>query len=168
MPRTTDLPSSQEINEKSDRKAEQMDSQSDALEKTVEEVETIRDVLAKLEFNGTSDGAEKIEQSVEGAEDATEQIFDQQDRELDETQESNKEFKEEMEGKETSSESDLGKLSDAGGRLENESAVKEFLSAKNEALRQIDILKSVVDRSRQAGEKSDLAQRGFQDRVRRS
>ena len=158
MTRKHDLPTRQDMNENVDRNTEDMHEKEGDLEKTASDIGNIRELIERLDLQGSAEGADQVERSVESAEDVTEGVFDEQDSDLERRQEQSDTYKGEIEGRAEATEGDLGKLSDAGAALETREAVKEFVDAKAAALEDIDTLKDLVDRAREARERSDEVQ----------
>jgi hypothetical protein len=95
----------------------------------------------------------------------TEGVFDTEDETLERIQADNQEFEGEIQDRRGTSESDLGKISDASGRIETKETVNELVNAKEAALRDIDFLAEQIDRARGAREKSNAAQEKLRARV---
>jgi hypothetical protein len=146
------------MNDHVDKNAEDMGEKETNLEKVASDIDKIRELVQRLELRGSAEGADRIEQSVEGAGRATEEAFDREDQELEERQEQSETYRGELDGKATATESDLGKLSDASAQIETQEATREFAEAKAAALEDIDALEKLVDRARESREKSEQVQ----------
>ena len=168
MAKRRDVPTRHEVIERVEGNKEDMEKKEVDLDKIASDVETVRHTLENLDLDGTSEGSEEVEQSIESAENVTEQEFDKEDEELEQIQEDNQEFDGELNDRRGSSESDLGKISDASSGIETTETVKELERAKEAALRDIEYLREQIDRARAAREKSDDIQDKLQARVHKS
>ena len=130
------------------------------------DIETIRNTLEQLE-GGTSEGFEQIEGAIEDAESITTEVFESDDQELDEIQGESQEFGNEINESKEVSESDLATISDASAEFKTDNPDKEFLHAKEEAIRDIDLLKEQEERERLAREESDAIQEQLKARVQK-
>ena len=168
MAKRRDVPTRHEVSERVEGNKEDMEKKEVDLDKIASDVDTVRHTLENLYLDGTSEGSEEVEQSIESAENVTEQEFDKEDEELEQIQADNQEFDGELNDRRGSSESDLGKISDASSGIETTETVKELERAKEAALRDIEYLRGQIDRARAAREKSDDIQDKLQARVHKS
>ena len=134
----------QEVSGTIETKKKEMAAKENDLDKIATDVETIRQTLEKLDFGGTQEGAEQIERAIESAENVTEQEFEREDANLEKIQDENKEFEGELGNRRGISESDLGKVSDAGARINTKQTINELVKAKEAAMRDIDFLKEQI------------------------
>jgi hypothetical protein len=166
MARGKELPRRNEVAEKVEDNKREMEGKAADLEKLASDVETIRHTIEQLDLGGTADGFEQVKGAVESAENVTEEVFDREDESLDRIQADNEEFEGELEGGRESSESDLGKISDASAKIETKETVNELLKAKEAVLRDIDFLAEQINRASDAKKESDSVQERLQARVR--
>ncbi len=166
MARKSDAPSRGEISEKTDKSRDDMREKEEELDVTATDVETVRHTLDSLDFGGTAEGGNEVEASIEKADDATVEVFDEQDQALEGIQDENEEHQGELQERSDTSESDLGKLSDASAQLETDAALNEFVGAKDAAMQDIEFLGDQVEQARDAREESERVQREQQARVR--
>ena len=61
MPRDTTAMTRQETSDRFDDNREKLDEGGEALERTTQDVETLRDLHDSLELSGTSEGADAVE-----------------------------------------------------------------------------------------------------------
>ena len=165
MKRRTDVKSRPEINQAIDKSGNDMQEKEADLDKIAADVETVRETLESLDFGGTSEGADAVEVTMEGAEDITEDVFDRGDEELEQIQEEDEEYQGELEEAADSDESDLEQISDASSRIETSETVEGLVQAKEAALRDIDFLSEQINRAREARDRSEQTQREYQNRV---
>jgi hypothetical protein len=165
MKRRSDAISRNEVHERRDGYEKNMEKKEVDLDEIASDVETVRRTLESLDFRGTSEGAEEVENAIESAEDVTEREFDGEDEQLERVQQENQEFEGELQERKDSSESDVKKVSDAAGEIKTTDTIKELESARDAALRDIDFLREHFDRARTAREKSDAAQERLRTRV---
>lgn len=166
MVKRRDIPTRHDLTEHVNENETAMDEKERNLDQVASDVETVRRTLENLDLGGTSEGSEALEKSIENAEDVTEKEFDREDEELERIQSENKEFEGELQDRRGSSESDVGKISDASSRIETNETVKELERAKEAGLRDIDFLVEQIDRARGARERSNATQESHRSRVR--
>lgn len=154
-----------EITETVEHNNSDMEEKLGDLDKVQQDVATVRETLANLEFGGTSEGADAVEQSITDAENVTVDVFDMQDGELDDMQSGSQEFQGELEDHSTSDQSDLERVSEASGRLETDETVSELVKAKEAALRDIDFLMEQIERAQTTRDESERTQEDYKQRV---
>jgi hypothetical protein len=166
MARHKDVPTRHELSDQIQEHDNGMETKEIDLDKIASDVETVRGTLENLDFSGTSEGAEEVERSIEAAEDVTVQEFDKEDEELEQLQSESQEFEDGIQDRRESSESDIGKITDAAVKIETKETVNQLEKAKEAALRDMEFLSEQIERARSAREKSNAAQEKLQSRVR--
>ena len=164
MARKKKLLGRREIENRVEKAGKEMEQKEDILEKDVSDIETIRKTLDGLE-GGTSEGFEQVESSIGDAENVTTEAFEREDHDLDRIQEDSQEFGREIQEGQESAESDSTKISDATTEFKTKEPEKEFLRAKEQVSRDIDVLKEHDELERRAREKSDAIQEKLKARV---
>ena len=154
MARRGDVRSRNDITDTVEKHQTDMQEKGEELEKPVEDVETVRETLDALDLGGTSEGADEVEQAIEGAEDVSVEDFDRGSGELEEIQHESEEHEGEIEERSDNVSSDLGKISDASARIHGDGANRELVDAKESALRDVDFLKEQTDRAQEARDES--------------
>ena len=129
-----------EVTEKVAKHREGLEEQGKKLEQVVSDIEVIRKTLDDLELRGTSDAVDQVENGIEGAEDVSVNEFGQEGRQLEQIQKESEAHEGELHERSDATTSDLGRLSDATGRIVSDATNKAFLAAKEAALRDIDFL----------------------------
>ena len=165
MMRLKDVPNRSEIERKIEKADKEMEEKGDMLDDIATDLETIRNTLENLDLGGTKEGADELEASFENTDRTTTEIFNEKDGELDQVQEENKEYEHEIEERKNSSESDLGKVSEASAKINTQESINELLKAKEAGLQEIDFLKDQIDRVREAMSKSDSIQEDLKNRI---
>lgn len=165
MAKFKDVYTRTEIEGKIERTNNEMEKKGEDLDTIASDIETIRHTLENLDMKGTREGAEKLETSFENTEKVTTEVFEGKDDELEQVQRENNEFEQEIEERKGSSESDLGKVSDASARIETSESINELLKAKEAGLEEIDYLKDQIERVREAMEKSESKQERQKHRI---
>ena len=155
-----------EVTETVQKHQQEMSEKAEELDTTTSDVETERQTLESLDFGGTAEGADEVEQAIQDAENATVEVFERQDEELEEIQAETENYEQELQERSGSSESDLGKISDASGRIETEEGVNELVKAKEGVLQDIDFLTEQNERAREARDESDQARKEHEARIR--
>jgi len=166
MARRKDVPTRHELTDQGQEHDKGMEIKEIDLDKIASDVETVRGTLENLDFGGTSEGTEEVEKSIEAAEDVTVQEFDREDEELEQVQSESQEFENGLQDHRGSSESDMGKITDAAGKIETKETLNQLETAKEAALRDMEFLSEQIERARSARERSNAAQEKLQSRVR--
>ena len=156
-----------EVSEKIERSKKEMDCKEINLDKIASDVETVRRTLDNLDFGGTIEGSEQVENAIENAEDVTTDVFDREDDGLEKAQKDIEGFEGEITEHHKSSESDLGRISESKSRIGTKETVHELEAAKEVAVRDIDFLIKQIERAREAREKSNSIQEKLLDRVQK-
>lgn len=154
MARRGDAPKQSEITEKVEKHENDMHEKTEDVEKTVEDVETVRQTLEELDFGGTAEGGEAVEQSIEGAENVSVGEFDSESSALEELEHESEEHEGELQERNDTTTADLGKISDASGRIHSDAANSELIAAKESALRDIEFLSDQAQRAQEAREET--------------
>lgn len=154
-----------EITDTVDRSDQDMTEKNEDLDKIRADVLKVRETLDNLEFGGTAEGSDAVETSFEEAEDATVDVFDTEDEQMDGIQSKNEEYQGEIQEHADTDESDLGKISDASAQIETEVTITALIEVKNTALQDIDFLIAQLDRARDAREESENTQQDYRSQV---
>lgn len=165
MARRKDTPTRHEVTEKIDVDQKDMQEKEVDLDKIASDVETVRKTLGSLDFRGTAEGSEEIERSIEGAEEVTKTEFGKEDETLDRIQADNQEFEKGLQDRRGASESDMGKVSDASGKIETKETTRELEKAKEAVRRDINFLGGQISRASDARKKSEAIQEKHKARV---
>ena len=165
MKKRGDMPSRSDISENVDQKNSEMEDKEIDLDKIATDVETVRHTLESLDLGGTSECANELETAFDDTESVTIEEFEKEDENLEQIQEETQEYEGEVGDHRDSSESDLGKISDASARIDTKETTNELIKAKEAALRDIEFLADQIDRAREAREKSEEAQQELQRRI---
>lgn len=155
-----------EINENIDKTKQEMTEKEIDLEKISSDVKTVRHTLESLDFEGTLEGSEEIEKSIEDAKDITIDVFEEEDENLEAVQEKGKEFEGELNDSQESSEKDMEKISQTESKVDTRETINELIKAKEAALKDINYLEKHVELARTAREKSDAVQEKLRAIVR--
>ena len=153
MRKRRDLPSKRQVKERIDVSKKDMQEKETDLDKIASDVERVRETITKLDFGGTADGAQQLESSIEKAEDVTASVFDRENDELEQIQHKGKEYETEIDKRETTSKSDLEKISSTSTKIETKETINELVNTKEAVLREIDFLSSQIERAQDAREK---------------
>jgi len=165
MAKRKDVSTRHEVTEKIEVGKSDMQEKETHLDKIASDVETVRQTLESLDLSGTAEGSEEIESSIKGAEDVTETEFDKEDEALDRIQSDSQEFEKGLQDRRGESESDLGKVSDASGKIETRETIRELEKTKEAILRDIDFLAKQISRASDARQKSEDIQEKHKTRV---
>lgn len=162
MPR--DRSTRNELTDRKDQQTEDMRELRDKLEKKAEDLATVRRLLEELDLDGgTSDGAAEIEESVDRAERVTEEVFDQDDKALDQIHADAEGYQSELTERKETSESNLGRISDVTAPLETQETIDQIREGKEAALRDVDFLQDLLQRAMDALEESENVQNDLRD-----
>ena len=139
-----------EISETVKRHEHDMQEKADQMEILAKDTEVVRETLAKLDFDGTSEGTEAVQGAIEEAEDVTVNNFEQEDGRLEDVQAEAQDNQTELQDRADSSELDLGRMSDASGRIETQETLSKLADAKNAVLEDRDFLGREIEEAEQA------------------
>jgi PBP1b-binding outer membrane lipoprotein LpoB len=134
-------------------------------EKVVDDAETVRETLDELDLAGTADGADQIEQAIESAEDVTVEVYDRRDQEVEEAQSETEGLEQELQERSKATESDLGKVSDASGRLTTQETSNELIKAKEAAIEDIEFLNENDQKAQEVRQESDRVRQEQRARI---
>ena len=165
MSKRSDAPSRGQLSETLERHEGDMSRKAEELETIASDVETIKDTLDSLDFSGTAEGADEVEATITDAQDVTVDIFEEQDEGLEQIQEEVEDYQNELQDRHDSSESDLGKVSDASGRVETQETINKLAESKEGLLKDIEFLRSQVDEAKEAKDESERVQNTLKDKV---
>ena len=154
-----------EITDTVDRSGQDMDDKLGDLDKISADVLKLRETVAALEFGGTDEGNDMVEDSFEEAEAVTVDVFDNEDDQLDSIQAENKDHQEEIQELSDSDESDLSKVSDASSQIETDQTACSMIPIKEQLLRDIDFIVGEVGRARDSREESENTQQDYRGQV---
>jgi hypothetical protein len=165
--RTTrkDTKSQGDITETVEQSATDMQEKLGDLDKIQQDVQTVRETLESLDFGGTTEGADAVEESVTGAEETTVDVFDREGEQLDDIQAENEEYEGELNEHSESDKSDLDKISNASNRIDTDETVSELVRAKEAALRDVDFLVAQIERAKSARDESENTQQEYKNQV---
>ena len=166
MPRRSDMRSRTEITSEIETKKGEMDTKETNLDTIASDYETVRHTLENLE-GGTLEGFDETERSIEKAEDVTVETFEGTDQELEELQAETQDFEGEIQENRNSAESDLGKISDASGKIETTETINKLVEAKENVIKDMEFLKTEIDCSQEARERSDALQEKHRARIQK-
>lgn len=155
MIRDTKSPTRQELSERAEDYKDKMEDLHDELDKTGQDLRTLKQLKGELDRGGgTADGLEEVDRNVEGAQDATEHVFDDRDRDLDRLQDDHEGYRGEVDDRKDASKTNLGIISDVTAPLKTDEAVREIRAAKEAMLRDVEALEGLERRIRENAERS--------------
>ncbi len=166
MARRNDMRSRPEISQEIETKKEEMDTKETELDKIASDCETVRHTLENME-GGTLEGFEETEKSIEDAEDITVEVFEGTDQELEDVQSETQDFEGDIQENRNSAESDLGKISDASGKIDTTETINKLVEAKEKVIKDMEFLATEIDRAQEAREKSDAVQEKHRGRIQK-
>jgi len=163
--RRTDLPSRGEVKEKVEKSKQDMQEKAEELDIIASDTEVTRETFDNLDFEGTADGTEIIQEAIQEAEDVTVDIFDEEDENLEQIQTDTEEYEDQLQGRSDTSQSDLGKVTDAAERIATEETKDELGKAKEEIHEEIEFIDSHQESAREARQENEQIQKQHQNRV---
>lgn len=165
MRRRKEIRTRSEVVETNEESREKMEEKEDELDTIASDVEAVRETREKLDFEGTQEGAEELDRSIDDAEDVTTEVFENEDENLEEIQDENEEFEGELQDGHDSSDSDLGEVVDVSAKVETKETINELVTAKEALIRDIDFLTEQIQRASDARERSNEVQETHRGRV---
>ena len=154
-----------DITETVERSSRDMDDKLGDLDTIRGDVITVRDTRSGLDFGGTEEGNDLVDESFEEAESSTIDVYDQEDDQMDGIQAENEEYEGQLQQYSDTDESDLGKVSDASARIKTDITVNKAIAIKNRILEDIDFLISQQGDARDAREESESTQQDYRGQV---
>lgn len=164
MAKKSDLPTHDEIEENVTEQGEKTDEKIQELEVLTEDAETVAETLDSLE-GSTVEGKEDAESDVEAASDVTCEMHEEENSNLDSIQEETEEYENELDERHATAESDLGKISDASGRIETQETVDKLADAKTTVLEEMDFLNDNNEKASDIRNESEQAQAELENRI---
>jgi len=165
MGKRNDVPTRGEVSESVKKHQADMVRKEEDLGVLATDTETVRSTLDSLDFGGTSEGVDAVQGAIEEAENVTVEIFEREDEVLEDIQRDSEDYQNDLQGRAETAEMDLGRISDASGRVETQETVSRLADAKNAVMEDRDFLRDEVERSDEARNESDRMQKELQDRV---
>ena len=165
MGRMGELPSRREVQETVEQHETDLSEKLEELDTIADDTETVRDTVDGLELASTAEGADAIKAAMEAAEDVTVEIFDRKDDNLEDIQGESEDHQSELQERSDTSEGDLGKISEASGRIETQETVNELGEAEAAVQEDIDFLNEEIAEENDAREQAERDQQSYQSRV---
>lgn len=165
MKRRRHSESRSEVEKKVETSEKKLDERVDALDKMDKDVRIVREMIADMEFGGTLEGADELEQSVEATEDTAVEVFDEGNQKLEEVETENEALEGDLKEKKETNESDQGKLEDSKQKIEAGKTLQELEQAKENVLRDIQFLADKITRAKEARDQALEEQKGMKNRV---
>ena len=151
----TETRSRGEISGRVDRTAEDMDSRGADLEDRRSEVQSLREAVENMDFGGTSDAIEIMENALDNAEKVVVDTAERQSEELDEVQADNAEHGDELQDRADADRGDAENISDVSSGISIGESVNELTRARDKLLEDFDFLDDALKRAQEAGERSE-------------
>ena len=165
MRKKTDAPTRNEVTERVGKNDDEMKEGGEQLNIITIDTETVRETLESLDFEGTVDATDEVEGAIEQAEEVTVEAFENTDEILEEAQSETEDHENELQERSDSGQMDLGKISDASGRIETKDTVNELVNAKEGVLKDIDFIDEHEQRAKDARDESERLQQEYRSRV---
>lgn len=155
-----------QIKETHERNVEHMRIKEHDLDLVASDVETIRHTLDSLEFSGTTEGTDEVENTFMRAEDVTVDVFERKDQDLEEIHHEAESHQVDLQERTDLSETDRERIADAVAKLDTSESVNELSRAQQAAASDIEFLSGQIERAREAKAESDKLQDEYQSRVK--
>ena len=166
MRNRNDVPTRNELEQIDEKSQKDMEEKGDDIEKIVEDVESIRELLKEIHRDTTSDGAEILEKSIENTETVTVVEYEMEDEKLEDIQSDNLEFEGELKEKQDLSEGNMDKVLDTEKGITTRETIDALMKVKDAVNQEIDFMCDHIERTRAAREESDRKQDALSNRVR--
>lgn len=163
---TRELRSQTEIAEKVQQHERDMTDQTERVEWSVEDIETVRNTGRDLMSAGTSDAADAVQQALEAAESVSRDGVEEGDRQLEQLQQEARMEESDIQERRNAASSDLGKISAGSTDLHSDGASDRLIAAKEAELRDIEFLEDQERKAREARDKTEHARQQYRDRTR--
>ena len=165
MKRKNDTPTRAEVTEKVENNKQDMTDKAEELDTIATDTETVRETLGNLDFDGTTEGVDAVQEDVEKAEDVSVEIFDEQDENLEEIQSDTEEYEDQLQERSDSSESDFDKVTEASDKISTEETRGELEQAGNEIRDDIEFLNDQEETAKEARTENEQIQQQNRARV---
>jgi len=165
MRKKTDTPTRNEVTERVEKNKDEMEKNVEQLDAIASDSEVVEKTLLELDLDGTAEGTADVESSIEEAGNVTRDVFQQKDENLEEMQSETEDHENELQERTDSAQMDLGKISDASGRIETKDTVNELAEAKESALKDIEFIDEHQQRAKDARAESERLQQEHRSRV---
>ena len=142
-----------------------MSEGKEQLNVTTEDMDTVCDTLDGLSGDGSSEGVELATSAIERAQDVTAEAFDSQSEELDVVCSEAEEYQQDLQERSDSTQADLGKVSDAGGRIQTDEAANELGRAEEAFMEDMEFLDEQIERSKTAADDTRQVKEQLQGHV---
>jgi hypothetical protein len=162
-----DIPTRQEVTDRVDKDRKEMEIKESDLDRIAKDVETVRGTNLSLDFGGTAEGTELLEQALERAERVTEDVFGQENDILEQVQAESELYESKMDDHRNFAESDLGKISNDSARIETKETINALVQAKEALIKDRDFLTEQIHRADKAIERSEAHQRQLEERIQK-
>ena len=166
MARRGDQRRRDEVRDQVETQDREMDDKAEQSDDVVSDAETIRDTINELDFGGTVEGMDGVEQSIESASDVTAEEFDRQDEQIEQLQEEVEDHEQELQERSDTDQTDLGRLADASRELRTDVPNQEVIAAKEALIDDDEFLKEQKFEAEQARQESERLQQEHQSRVK--
>jgi hypothetical protein len=165
MGRKGDTPSRSEVTDTVEKHKGDMSEKVDELEIIAQDKETVTSTLESLDLSGTTEGSDAVEEAIEQAENATVEVFEGEDAELEAIQSDTEEYEGQLQERTDSNEADLEKIADAANKIETQETVGELEKAKDATSSDMEFLQEQNEAAQQAREETDRLQEQHRSRV---
>ena len=102
---------------------------------------------------------------MDAAEDVTVEIFEREDGSLEDIQGESEAYEDELRERSDTSQSDVSRISEAGGRIETQEPASELAEAKAHVQEDIDFLDDEMEQENRAREETDRERQRHEGRV---
>lgn len=137
--RDTPTPTRQEIDDRNERISVEMKDHQEELKITADDLNTIRELRESLDRSGgTAEGLDAVDRAVDGADDATSEVFDEHDRDLEKVHEESEQFQEELDEGKEAADGNLDRVSDT--LIETQEAIEHIEKTKDALQEDLDLL----------------------------
>ena len=149
--RDTHSPTRQEISDRQEKYADDMERLQNELSDVADDIRSIRDLIDRLDpGGGTAEGMDEAKESVDRAEGVAENVFDGRDGDLDRVKHENEEYGDAMDERARIAEKNLGNLRDTTAPIKTHEVASETRPAKEAMLQDVEMLQGVVRRIKDA------------------
>ena len=167
MARKSDVPSRGEITDTIGKHKDDMSEKIESLDSISEDAVTVQETLESLNFEGTSEGTDEVQSSIEKAEEVTLECFDNEDQNLEEIQDASQEYEIGLQERVDSGESDIEMISDAVSRITTADTHGELEQAQTSIQEDLNFLSDQNEAARIAREENEQHQQECHSRIQR-
>jgi len=168
MSRRRSLESQTDIEGKTETSEHDLEEQLDVLGEKHEEVEAVRDTIGKLDFGGTLEAGEHLEDDMGEVEDAAMEVFDKEDGKMEDVEGENEDIEESLTETMEGNEAEQEKLEGLRPDIETDVTRRKIEEAMQTIVKDVEFFADQIVQAIEAREQAKRTQEDLKGRVHSS